>query len=132
MKITPACVNESDPFPHKAEVAAALAAGAHVRRDERVLVSSSLLGTYQIRLRIAQSIKLPADQAQQQIQAIEDLSFLVSRLSEYPDATVTGWYIHALNGAHYVLMENAQSKAVMGCIAESSNNSFKADGSAAA
>ena len=132
MTSAPACVNESDPFPHKSEVAAALAAGANVRRDERELISSSLLGTYQIRLQIAEGLKLSAQEAQQQDRAVEDLRFLVNRLSQYPEATITVWYINATNGARYVLMENSQSKAAIGCITGASNISFKADGFAAA
>ena len=132
MNDTPACVNESDPFPHKAEVAAALAAGAHVRRDERELVSSSLLSTYQIRLRIAQNIEVSADQTEQRAQAVEDLEFLIGRLSQRPEATITAWYVQALNGARYVLMEDTQSKTAIGCLSGSSNTSFKADGFAAA
>jgi hypothetical protein len=132
MTTNPACVSEPDPFPHKAEVVAALAAGAHVRRDERQLISKSLLGTYQIRLNIAQRIKPSTQQAQPHEQAIQDLSFLVSRLSQYPDAPIAIWYIHALSGARYVLMENTQSNVAMGCIAVSSNYSFKADASGAA
>jgi hypothetical protein len=132
MTSVPTCVNESDPFPHKSEVAAALAAGAHVRRDERELASSSLLGTYQIRLQIAQSVKHSTQAAQQQDSAVEDLGFLVNRLSQCPEATIAVWYIHALNGVRYIVMENAQSKAAMGCITGASNISFKADGFAAA
>jgi hypothetical protein len=132
MTTSPACVSESDQFPHKAEVAAALAAGAHVRRDERELVSNSLLGTYQIRLQIAQNLKPLTEQAQHQEQAINDLGFLVGRLSQHPEAPIAVWYIHALSGARYVLMENAQSNVTMGCIAGPSNISFKADGFAAA
>ena len=113
MTTSPACVSKPDQFPHKAEVAAALAAGAHVRRDERELVSNSLLGTYQIRLQIAQNLE---SLTQHQEQTTEDLGFLVSRLSQYPEAPITIWYIHTLNGARYVLMENAQSNVAMGCI----------------
>ena len=125
MTSAPACVNESDPFPHKSEVAAALAAGANARRDERELTSSSLLGTYQIRLRIEEGLKLSAQAAQQQDRAVEDLRFLVNRLSQYPGATIIVWYIHATNGARYVLMENSQSKAAIGCIAVASNISVR-------
>ena len=116
MKISPACLSESDQFPHKAEVAAALAAGAHVRRDERELVANSLLGTYQVRLQIVQHRKPSTEQAQQQEQAINDLGFLINRLGQHPDAPVAVWYIHALSGARYVLMEDAQSNVAMGCI----------------
>ena len=129
MTTSPACISEPDQFPHKAKVTAALAAGAHVRRDERELVSISLLGTYQIRLKIAQNLE-PSTPHQEQ--AAEDLGFLVSRLSQYPKAPITIWYIHALNGARYVLMENAQSNVAMGCITGLSNYPFKADGFAAA
>jgi hypothetical protein len=113
MTTSPSCVSESDEFPHKAEVAAALAAGAHVRRVERELVSNSLLGTYQIRQQIVQNL---GPSTQHQEQATEDLGFLVNRLSQYPEAPITVWYIHALSGARYVLMENAQSNVAMGCI----------------
>jgi len=113
MTTSPSCISESDQFPHKAEVAAALAAGADVRRDERELVSSSLLGTYQIRLQIAQNLGSSTPHHEQ---TTKDLGFLVSRLSQYPEAPITVWYIHALSGARYVLMENAQSNVAMGCI----------------
>jgi hypothetical protein len=91
-----------------------------------------LLGTYQIRLQIAQDVKHSPQAPQQQDHAVEDLGFLVKRLSQYPEATVTIWYIHALNGARYVVMENVQSKAAIGCLMGASNISFKADGFAAA
>ena len=117
MTTSPASVNEADQFPHKTEVAAALAAGASVRRDERELLSSSLLGAYQIRLQIARNLEPSTLQARDQQQAVNDLRFLVSRLSQHPGVPIVVWYIHALNGARYVLMENAQSNAAMGCIA---------------
>src|SRR5690348_4993451 len=57
MMDSPSSITAQEPFPHKAEVAHALATGAHVRRDEREIFTDRLLGTYQIRLRIAQDVK---------------------------------------------------------------------------
>lgn len=56
----------------------------------------------------------------------------ITTLSQHPGIPVVVWYIHALSGARYVLMENAQSNVAMGCIAGASNISFEADGFVAA
>ena len=114
MMDSPASITGQIQFPHKAEVASALAAGAHVRRDERDLVASALVGAYQIRLRIAQDVK-PANEHTRQ--AEQDLSFLVGRLGQHPNVRVVVWYIHAPNGVRYTLMEAEQPAIPLGCIA---------------
>ena len=113
MMDSPASITGQALFPHKAEVASALAAGAHVRRDERNLVANAMLGIYQIRLRIAQDAKPTSEHTQQ---AVQDLSFLVAQLGQHPNARVVVWYIHAPNGTRYTLMEAEQSAVPLGCI----------------
>ena len=110
----PASINGQAQFPHKADVAAALAAGAHARRDEREIFTDALLGTYQIRLGIAQGIQ-PANERTQQ--AVDDLGFLVGQLGQHPNVRVAIWYIHAPNGTRYTLMEAEPSATPLGCIA---------------
>ena len=111
---SPSSITAQEPFPHKAEVAHALATGAHVRRDEREIFTDRLLGTYQIRLRIAQDVKPATEHTQQ---AVQDLSFLIGRLGQNPNVRAVVWYIHAANGARYTLIEAAQSAIPLGCIA---------------
>jgi|SRR6185312_2988506 hypothetical protein len=113
----PDCLTKSAEFPHKADVLAALNNGATLRRDERSLPADRLLGTYQIRLRIAQEIAPRESEAQLQAQAALDMAFLVSQLRQQQTALVTIWYVRATDNSKFVLMENAQTSEALGCLA---------------
>ncbi|GFZ88354.1 hypothetical protein [Dyella caseinilytica] len=112
----PSCLSRQDQFPHKAEVLAAINNGAHVRRDSRSAISSSLVGTYQIRLRIAKDLISSEPLTQHHRSVAQDMEFLVNQLNQYPDAPIRVWYIHGESGDRYMLMENEQTEMVMGCL----------------
>jgi hypothetical protein len=113
----PDCLTKPTEFPHKAEVLAALNNGAVLRRAEGSVQADRLLGTYQIRLRIAQELVPRESEAQLQAQAALDMTFLVSQLRQQQTALVTIWFVHAAENSKFVLMENAQTSEALGCLA---------------
>lgn len=113
----PDCLTKSADFPHKADVLAALNNGAVLRRGEGLVRADRLLGTYQMRLRIAQELAPRESEAQLQAQAAFDMAFLVSQLRQQETAMVTIWFVHAAENSKFVLMENTQTSEALGCLA---------------
>jgi hypothetical protein len=86
---------------------AAIDAGASVRKDERQLMADRLIGAYAIRLRLAQAEGQPAK---------EDLALLIDNLRECEDVAVAAWYVHAVRGVRFTLLESAEGGRFLGCL----------------
>ncbi|ULU25746.1 hypothetical protein [Dyella terrae] len=115
MSDIPQCLTSDQPFPHKAELMAAIDAGASVRKDERQLMVGRLIGTYEIRLRLAQAQGQPAK---------DDLALLVDNLRDCENVAVAVWYIHSAGGVRFIVVEGAEDGRFLGCLLGSVENTF--------
>ena len=95
-------------FPHGAEVLSAVTGGASVRKDDRTLLAKDLLGTYTIRLRLAQG-RGTATQ-------IADLTYLVAKLREHIEEAADIWYVHRQDGVKFHVFECSRSGMALGCL----------------
>jgi hypothetical protein len=95
-------------FPHRAEVLSAVAGGASVRKDDRTLLAKDLLGTYTIRLRLAQG-RGTATQ-------IADLTYLVAKLREHTEEAADVWYVHRQDGVKFHVFECNKGGMALGCL----------------
>lgn len=114
MSDKPLSLTSGERFLHKAELIAAIEAGASIRKDDRQLMVSRLLGTYAIRLRLAQAQGAPAQ---------DDLAYLVNNLRGCEDVAVAAWYIHAAGGVRFFVLEGAEDGRLLGCLKGSVENS---------
>jgi hypothetical protein len=108
MSEAPRCLVSEADFPHREELAAAIANGSSIRKDVRALSAENLLGTYAIRLKIAQD----HGNAEQ----ISDLAFLVSKLQSRANRGAEAWYIHSVDGTRFQVFECSDSGDALGCL----------------
>jgi hypothetical protein len=108
MTDTPRCLASPTDFPHRAELVAAVANGAMVRKDSRALSVGSLVGTYTIRLKTAQSHGTRTQ--------ISDLTFLVDNLQGHIDRNADVWYVHTGQGTKFHLFECSDNGIALGCL----------------
>jgi hypothetical protein len=101
-------------FPHRAEILDAIAHGASVRMDERTIQARDHIGTFNIRLRIAEDPAI-ARQDAQALQSAADIRLFLEHLSRAPDAPTRAWFINTQSGERYVLIEDAVSHVPLGC-----------------
>jgi hypothetical protein len=92
----------------------AIDAGASVRKDERQLMVDRLIGTYAIRLRLAQAQGQPAK---------DDLALLVGNLRECGGVAVAVWYVHVVRGVRFMVLESAEDGRFLGCLLGGIENS---------
>jgi hypothetical protein len=95
-------------FPHRAEVLSAVTGGASVRKDERLLLVEDLLGTYTIRLRLAQGHGTATQ--------IADMTYLVANLREHAEEAADVWYVHGQDGVRFHVFECSNSGMALGCL----------------
>lgn len=119
----PRCLKSEVEFHYKQEVITALEAGASLRKDNRQLVASDLLGTYQIRLNIANDFSNQKSNEPITLQYIQALTELVKNLGSNPTENVAAWYVRLSDGDRYWLFENEKSGLAFGCLhSETSEN----------
>ena len=103
-------------FPYKGEIIAALAAGARLRKAERRLLAGQLVGTYQIRLHIAQDPKINDAISPAENSVARDLATIVENLSVDPATEISAFSIRNEDGTAYFLFEYEKSGGYVGCL----------------
>jgi hypothetical protein len=116
MNAQPQSLHAEVPFPYKHEIIAALANGATCSKYDRHLLAGRLLGTYQIRLNIAQDPKINDNLPLSANAIARDLTTIVKNLSVDPATEVSVYSIRFADHAVYQLFEYAHDGGYIGCL----------------
>ena len=124
MNALPNCLVASVSLPYRDEILSAIAHGANVRGDERTVQARDHIGTFSIRLRIAEDPAI-TEQSEQISQSAADIRRFLELLAQAPDTATRAWFINARDGDRYVLIEDAVSHEPLGCFKKfASSGSF--------
>jgi hypothetical protein len=111
----PQCLIQGREFAYRQEILSELAAGATLRLDSRRFAADELIGTYKIRLRIANNASQndPSPEVQG---SVRDMTTLVENLGKIAASEVVAYYVLVEDGRSYHLFVDAESDSVVGCL----------------
>ena len=103
-------------LPHRQELEVDLAHGAYWLRDERRHKAGGLVGTYQIRLNIAEDQNLNGGLQSGDNELADNLRFLVESLSANPDRDVACFLLRGSPKLQYWVFEDEADGTYLGSV----------------